>query len=122
LPVAPPLSSVPKANGRRPKASRSETLAFLGPPARGNLNPTFNNPDDATAWSTRLELRQPPAGAEDEEDEAERRRARNREYLRRHRAKMTDEARAAARARNREYQRRHLAKKAARLHPRSKDA
>jgi hypothetical protein len=44
---------------------------------------------------------------------AEDRRARQREYNRRHRAKMTDEERAAALAKNREYQRRHVAKKAA---------
>jgi hypothetical protein len=123
LPAAPRLSSLPKANGRRPKASRSGT--FHGPPARGDLNPTFANPADATAWYTRMELAQgqgaPPRPRRGRPPKnavamtAEELRARQREYNRRHRAKMTDEERAAARAKNREHQRRHLAKKAARL-------
>jgi hypothetical protein len=112
-------------------ASASCTLrpSFLGPPARGNLKPTFANPDDATAWFTRMELaRHPPQGhgapprprrgrppKNAVAMTAEELRARQREYNRRHRAKMTDEERAAARVKNREYQCRHLAKKAARL-------
>jgi hypothetical protein len=45
-------------------ASASCTLrpSFLGPPARGNLTPAFATPDDATAWFTRLELRQHQPG------------------------------------------------------------
>jgi hypothetical protein len=112
-------------------ASSSGTLlpSFLGPPARGKLKTTFANPDDATAWFTRMELAQhPPQGhgaptcsrrgrppKNAVAMTAEDRRARQRGYNPRHRDRMTDEERAAARARNREYQRRHLAKKAARL-------
>jgi hypothetical protein len=125
LPPAPPLSSVPKANGRRPKASRSET--FHGPPAQGDLNPTFANPGwcdglvhtngACVAPAPGARRPTPPPARKTPKNAvamtAEDRRARQREYNRRHRAKMTDEERAAALAKNREYQRRHVAKKAA---------
>jgi hypothetical protein len=113
------------SSGRRPKASRSETLTSLGPPARGNLTPTFANPDDATACFTRLELRQhqpgnavvlafpPMTGSTTEEEKAELRRAKNREYQRKYRAKRTVEQID----RQREHVRRHRAKVAAALPP-----
>jgi hypothetical protein len=88
----------------------------LGPPARSNLKPSFAKPDDATAWFTRSELRQhhpgafaPMSGSTTEEEKAERRRAKNREYLRKHRAKRTVEQID----RQREHVRRHRAKVAA---------